>query len=145
MNTFGKCSLFQYYFEDFYSCHLTLLRVPLQSTMWEALTVCKGTLSKLEAKNENLRNEIIHTKQSNSEKRYSKLLSRNIFDIVKNHKKVIHYYGEHVSKYRTELLEEYPYEFGYNDIIPGLMTDKNYWKSYKSIHNINFDKTDEEE
>ena len=94
---------------------------------------------------ENLRNEIIHTKQSNSEKRYSKLLSRNIFDIVKNHKKVIHYYGEHISKYRTELLEEYPYEFGYNDIIPGLMTDKNYWKSYKSIHNINFDKTDEEE
>ena len=26
--------------------------------MWEALTVCKGTLSKLEAKNENLRNGI---------------------------------------------------------------------------------------
>ena len=26
--------------------------------MWEALTVCKGTLSKLEVKNENLRNEI---------------------------------------------------------------------------------------
>ena len=26
--------------------------------MWEALTVCKGNLSKLEAKNDNLRNDI---------------------------------------------------------------------------------------
>lgn len=94
---------------------------------------------------ENLRNEIIHTKQSKSEERYAKLLSQSIFDIVQNHKSIIQFYGEYISKYKTELLEEYPYEFNYDDIIPGLMTDKNYWKSYKSIHNINLDKTDEEE
>ncbi len=94
---------------------------------------------------ENLRNEIIHTKQSRSEERYAKLLSQSIFDIVRNHKNIIQFYGDHISKYRTEFLEEYPYEFGYDDVIPGLMTDKNYWKSYKSIRNINFDKSDEEE
>lgn len=94
---------------------------------------------------ENLRNEIIHTKQSKSEERYAKLLSQSIFDIVNNHKIIIQFYGEHIAKYRTELLEEYPYEFGYDDIIPGLMTDKNYRKSYKSIRNINLDKSDEEE
>lgn len=94
---------------------------------------------------ENLRNEIIHTKQSKSEERYAKLLSQSIFDIVKNHQDIIQFYGEHISKYKTELLEEYPYEFGYDDVIPGLMTDKNYWKSYKSIRNINFDRSGEEE
>lgn len=94
---------------------------------------------------ENLRNEIIHTKQSRSEERYAKLLSKSIFDIVKNHKNIIQFYGDHISRYRTELLEEYPYDFGYDDVIPGIMTDKNYWKSYKSIHNINLDKSDEEE
>lgn len=94
---------------------------------------------------ENLRNEIIHTKQSKSEERYAKLLSQSIFNIVGNHQNIIQFYGEHISKYKTELLEEYPYEFGYDDVIPGLMTDKNYWKSHKSIHNINLDKSEEEE
>ena len=94
---------------------------------------------------ENLRNEIIHTKQSKSEERYAKLLSKSVFDVVKNHKKIIQFYGEHISRYKTELLEEYPYEFGFDDVIPGLMTNKNYWKSYKSIHNINLDKSNEEE
>tara|TARA_R110000744_G_C19322848_1_gene557797 strand:- start:113 stop:1528 length:1416 start_codon:yes stop_codon:yes gene_type:complete len=94
---------------------------------------------------ENLRNEIIHTKQSKSEERYAKLLSESIFNIVRNHKNIIKFYGEHISRYKTELLEEFPYEFDYDDVIPGLMTDKNYLESYKSIHNINLDKSDEEE
>lgn len=94
---------------------------------------------------EDLRNEIIHTKQSRSEERYAKLLSKSIFDIIRNHKNIIQFYGEHIFKYRTELLEEYPYELGYDDVIPGLMTDKNYWESYKSIRNINLDKPNEEE
>ena len=76
---------------------------------------------------ENLRNEIIHTKQSKSEERYAKLLSESIFNIVRNHKNIIKFYGEHISRYKTELLEEFPYEFDYDDVIPGLMTDKNYF------------------
>ena len=58
MNAFGKYSLFQYYFEDFYSCHLTLLRVPFTKHNVGGFDSLKGNLSKLEAKNDNLRNDI---------------------------------------------------------------------------------------
>tara|TARA_Y100001933_G_scaffold265081_1_gene335088 strand:- start:18986 stop:19468 length:483 start_codon:yes stop_codon:yes gene_type:complete len=94
---------------------------------------------------ENLRNEIMHTKQSRSEERYAKLLSHSIFDIISNHKTIIQYYGGHIADYKSGLLEEYPYEFGYDDVIPGLMTDEDYRKSPKSIRNINLDTPDEEE
>lgn len=92
---------------------------------------------------EDLRNEIIHTKQSKSEDRYSKLLSQDIFQLVQSHKEIIKFYGKFIEKNKKELLEEYPYGFDYDDFLPGLMTNKNYEKSYKSIHNIKLG--DEEE
>ncbi|MCO7185520.1 hypothetical protein NH341_08780 [Tenacibaculum sp. XPcli2-G] len=89
---------------------------------------------------EDLRNEIIHTKQSKSEDRYSQLLGKDIFPLIETHKKIIKFYGKFIETNKKELLEEYPYNFDYDDFLPGLMTDKNYDKSYKSIHNINFGK-----
>ncbi len=94
---------------------------------------------------EDLRNEIIHTKQSKSEERYSKLLQKGIFALIESHKTIIKFYGKFIEKNKKELLEEYPYNFDYDDFSPGLMTNKNYDKSYRSIHNINLDKKDEEE
>lgn len=94
---------------------------------------------------EDLRNEIIHTKQSKSEDRYSQLLGKDIFPLIETHKKIIKFYGKFIETNKKELLEEYPYNFDYDDFLPGLMTDKNYNKSYRSIHNINLNKKDEEE
>jgi len=95
---------------------------------------------------EEIRNEIIHTKQAKSEDRYSRLLSKYIFELIENHKEIIRFYGEYISKNKEDLLEEFPYNLGYDDFIPGLMTNKNYEKSYRSIHNITLTKkTDEEE
>ncbi|MBS3992976.1 MAG: hypothetical protein KGZ87_04590 [Bacteroidetes bacterium] len=94
---------------------------------------------------EDLRNEIIHTKQSTSEERYSKLLTKDIFPLIESHKKIISFYGKFISKNKKELLEDYPYNFGYDDFFPGLMTDKGYEKSYRAIHNINFKNKEEVE
>ncbi|WP_345951323.1 hypothetical protein ABDD95_07795 [Mucilaginibacter sp. PAMB04274] len=69
---------------------------------------------------EKLRNEIIHTKQSSSDGRYSTLLSKNIFDMIKVHKTIISYYGHYINLNKPELLEEFPYQFGYDDVVAGL-------------------------
>jgi hypothetical protein len=85
---------------------------------------------------ERLRDEIIHTKQSKSEDRYSQLLSKKVFDIIEVHKTIINYYGHFISENKKELLEEFPYNFGFDDFFPGLTDDKGYEKSYRVLHNI---------
>lgn len=84
---------------------------------------------------ENLRDEIIHTKQSKSENRYSQLLSKKIFQIIGIHKEIINYYGKYISKNKMELLQEFPYDFGFDDFYPGLTDDKNYEQMHRNIHN----------
>ncbi|SHG37612.1 hypothetical protein [Flavobacterium johnsoniae] len=86
---------------------------------------------------EDIRNEIIHSKSSKSEDRYSKLLQKKIFKIIEVNKIIIEYYGQFILENKKYLLNEFPYEFGYDDVHPGLMSNKNYEKSYKISHNIN--------
>ena len=85
---------------------------------------------------EDIRNEIVHSKASKSEDRYSKLLEQNIFIIIEIHKVIIQYYGVFISENRKALLNEFPYGFGHDNVFPALMSDKNYEKSYRYIHNI---------
>lgn len=85
---------------------------------------------------EDIRNEIVHSKPSKSEDRYSKLLEKKIFKIIEVNKIIIKYYGEFISENKKYLLNEFPYEFGYDDVYPGLMSDKSYERSYKISHNI---------
>src|SRR5699024_3766505 len=91
---------------------------PTEETWWNDFVIL-----------ENLRNEIIHTKQSKSEVRYSKLLQENIIPLIESHKRIIKFYGEFIKRNKKELLEEYPYNFDYDDFLPGLMTNENYVKS----------------
>jgi len=77
---------------------------------------------------EDIRNEIIHTKQAKSEDRYSKLLSKNIFELIKVHSEIIGYYGNYINRNNPRWLEEFPYNFGYNGIVPGLSDSKDYKK-----------------
>lgn len=80
---------------------------------------------------EEIRNEIIHTKQSISESRYSQFLSKNIFDIIETHKEIIHYYGCYIAKNKQDLLNEFPYEFGYDEFHPNLTDKESFEKSIK--------------
>lgn len=63
---------------------------------------------------ENLRKEIIHSKESKSEDRYSKLLSTSIISKVEAHKQVIEFFGEAISKNKLELIDEFPNGFGHD-------------------------------
>ncbi|MDI9312285.1 MAG: hypothetical protein QM535_18895 [Limnohabitans sp.] len=87
---------------------------------------------------EDLRNEIIHSKPSKSENRYSKLLEKEIFDQIKVHKKIIEYYGKYIIENQNFLLNEFPYNFGYDDVSPTIMTGENFEKAYNSINNIKY-------
>jgi hypothetical protein len=82
---------------------------------------------------EEIRNEIIHTKQSISESRYSQLLSKNIFDIIETHKEIINYYGCYIAKNKQDLLNEFPYEFGYDEFYPNLTNKESFEKSIKVL------------
>ena len=84
---------------------------------------------------EDIRNEIIHTKQSKSEERYSKLLDKQIFDLVSVHDEIIRYYGFYIDKNKKELLEEYPYDFGFDDLFPSLIDEYDYEKLYETLYN----------
>lgn len=82
---------------------------------------------------EEIRNEIIHTKQSKSENRYSQLLKREIFDIIQTHKEIIHYYGYYIAKNKQDLLNEFPYDFGYDGFYPNLTNKESLDKSIKTL------------
>ncbi len=85
---------------------------------------------------EKLRDEIIHTKQSKSVERYSKLLSNKIFKIIEVHKQIIKFYGYHIAESKTELLEEFPYNYGYDDFFPGLTDEEGYESNYRVMRNL---------
>ena len=84
---------------------------------------------------ENIRDEIIHSKQSNSVERYSKLLSKGIFEIISINDTIIKYYGKYILENNPNLLEDYPYGFGFDEFYPGLTNDENYELFYRDIFN----------
>lgn len=61
---------------------------------------------------EDLRNEIIHSKESKSENRYSKLLSAKIEAKILSHRQLIEYFGKAISQSKPELLDKFPNGFG---------------------------------
>lgn len=82
---------------------------------------------------ENLRNEIIHSKESKSEDRYSKLLSTSIIRKVEVHKEVIEFFGDEISVKKIELIDEYPNGFKHDYYKVKKMTDENFKNSIKVI------------
>jgi len=85
---------------------------------------------------ENLRDEIIHTKNSKAEARYSMLIDARIFKTVSVHNEIVSYYAEVLRDARSYLMNEFPIGVGCDEVMPGIMTDANFTKSWKSLHNI---------
>jgi hypothetical protein len=82
---------------------------------------------------EEIRNEIIHTKQSISESRYSQFLTKDIFEIIETHKEIINYYGFYIAKNKQDLLNEFPYQFDYDEFHPNLTSKESFEKSIKVL------------
>ncbi|MGJ1417418.1 hypothetical protein [Sphingobacterium multivorum] len=82
-----------------------------------------------------LRDQTIHTKQHYSQIRFSKLLSRNIYGIIDVYKVIITYYGKFIMAKNSRLINEFPYNFGFDQVQPYLMTEQTYKDIYNSLHN----------
>lgn len=84
---------------------------------------------------EEIRNEIIHTKQHKSIERYSSLLSPRIFMLIEVNKKIIQFYGEYIRRFKPQLLNEFPYDFGTDSLWPAFMSDEDFRDYYNRLHN----------
>jgi len=86
---------------------------------------------------ESLRKQLIHpkSKQKKSEKRYSELLNKEVFDVIRVNQSVIRFLGKYIFDNNSRLLDEYPYDFGYDDFIPKVMDTINFKTLYNSIYN----------
>lgn len=91
---------------------------PCQQKWWQPFT-----------KLEDLRNEIMHSKDSKSEDRYSNLLSSKIFKIIQIHKEVIEFFGKSIYESDNSLLDEFPNGFGFDTYKVKKVKDANFKKS----------------
>lgn len=85
---------------------------------------------------ENIRNEIIHTKESTAEKRYNKLLKLGVFEIIEINQKVLKYYGNQIMLNDPYLINEYPVGFGFDETWPGLTSKKGFTDSLNLLNRV---------
>ncbi len=82
-----------------------------------------------------IRNQSIHTMPSDAQVRYSSLLEKEIFKVIDVHKDIITYYGTCLKNVNPKALNEFPYGFGQDQIIPRLISDRTYKDLYNELHN----------
>lgn len=85
---------------------------------------------------EDLRNEIIHSKESQAEVRYSALINDRIFKTVSVHNEIVSYYANLLCKAESAIMNDFPVGVGCDEIIPALMKDKDFKKEYKDLFNV---------
>ncbi|NII29686.1 hypothetical protein HB364_31705 [Pseudoflavitalea sp. X16] len=85
---------------------------------------------------EDIRDKIIHTKQSSSQERYSMLLSPKIFTIIEVSKTILKYYGNYIKANLRHILADFPFGYGFDNTVPAFMTNTEYWKSKRRMHGI---------
>lgn len=85
---------------------------------------------------EKLRNKIIHVVESESNKRYSELLEKEIFRIIESHIEVIKFFGKWATDNKHYLLNELPYGFRYDDIMPKLISKTDYNKVSREMRGL---------
>lgn len=83
-----------------------------------------------------LRDKIVHAVESKSNERYSDLLKKDIFIIVESHIEVIKYFGKWATDSKHYLLNELPYGFGYDDIMPILISSNDYNRVDREMRGI---------
>jgi hypothetical protein len=85
---------------------------------------------------EEIRDKIIHTKQSSSQDRYSLFLSSKIFPIIEVSKTIVKWYGQYINTNLRHILDDFPFGYGFDNTLPMFMTNTEYWKSQRRMHGI---------
>jgi len=85
---------------------------------------------------ENVRNEIIHTKELEAEKRYSKFFNKEIFKWIKVSEDILRFYGEYINMNNKELLIEFPYGYGFDSTSFGFINEENHMDFEKKRRGI---------
>ncbi len=85
---------------------------------------------------ENIRNELIHAKRSRSNERYSRLLSKTIFDLIDTHIVVVTWFGKYIEASKPKMLDRFPFGFGHDGFKPGLVDPEFNKKVMRQMRNI---------
>lgn len=93
---------------------------------------------------EDIRNEVIHTKQSKSEERYSLFLDRRIFKIIRCYSVVITFYGEFINRTQRQILFDFPYGYGFDSVPPSFISNEDFEERDRRLYNPWRPKEDEE-
>lgn len=103
-----------------------ILRTPDPSSQswWKPFLELKG-----------IRDEIIHSKQSKSEELYSQFLTERIIPIIEVKNEIIKFYGKYINLNKRELLEDFPYDFGFDEFIPIFRNERYFKKLWDKLHN----------
>lgn len=63
-------------------------------------------------------------------------MEHKVFEIIKVHKTIIEYFGKYINENHKVLLDEFPYNFGFDEVYPATMSGKEYDKNYRNMNNI---------
>lgn len=74
------------------------------------------------------RDEIIHSKTLDSNSRYAKYITENIFEAIQCHTEIINYYGLFIEKNYSHLPDEFPFDLGYDKFYLKWVSDEEYNK-----------------
>lgn len=126
--TYGKVAIERFKPLDFkFEFILTdLLQTPdpKQETWWTVYEQLKE-----------IRDRIIHSKPSTAEERYSLLLHPTIFETIGCYRTILSYYGSYIKANFQELLDEFPYGFGFDEIAIKTITNASYLHWIEAMHN----------
>ena len=84
---------------------------------------------------EEIRNEIIHSKESKAEARYSLFVRSRIFEIATVHNVIVSHYARAACGAKDNMINEFPVGVGCDEVIPALMSDKDFTKTHKRLFN----------
>lgn len=93
---------------------------------------------------EQIRNEIIHAKQSKTQERYSQFLSNKNFELIEVNKEIITWYGSFISNNLRSHLIEYPFGFGHDAVSPAFMRKRDFINHQKERRGIPIDEIEDE-
>jgi hypothetical protein len=85
---------------------------------------------------EEIRDKIIHTKQSSSQDRYSLFLSLKTFTIIEVSKTIVEWYGYYINANLRHILTDFPFGYSFDNTLPMFMTNSEYWKSKRRKRGI---------
>jgi hypothetical protein len=84
---------------------------------------------------EEIRNEIIHTKENKAEFRYSNYIGSDVFKIISVHHDVVAFYSNALCEVKNRIINDFPINPKNNSIIPSVMQKKSFNNLWTNVFN----------